>query len=1602
MEQYIPRVTGWRPELVGLHAVSDALIAVAYLAILATLIYTAQKRGRAPRIHWMGLLFVLFIVASALMHFLDLWTLWVPEPWLSGALKAVTALASLAVAFLLIPNLPRVLALKSPLELERMNQDLSRATARLARREQQLADALAIASLGAWEWDLTNDRLTWSDQMFRNYGLEPGGEPPGRAWFRERIHPADLERAEAGLAAALEGEDEYVLEYRIHWEDGSLHFIHSAGRVTRDDAGVPVRAYGTSQDVTAQERARAEAQRREAVLADAQAIAHFGSWEWDVQADRVDWSDELYRIYGYEPGGVDVTFGRYLEHVHPDDRDRVAGMIGSALESAGTFEFEERILRPDGSARVLESKGYAVTEGGRAVRIVGTCHDVTEARASEAARRETEGRFRRIVETAQEGIWTIDEGGVTTYVNDRMAEMLGYRPEEMVGRSFYDFMEEDARVEATRNMERRRQGIEERHEFRLKTRSGTELWTYMATSPLMEDGSFLGALAMVMDVTDLREAERSVRVLARAGEILGTSLEPGVTIQQIADLVVEEAADGCFLDLLDAGGRIERAAWSSSTAELNELSALPRLAPAESGTAHPIVQVMTRGKTVYVPQVDDAWMKTIAISDRHYEHLRSAGLRSFLAVPVSARGRILGALLCLRAGEAAKAFTEMEVGLLEEVGRRTGVALDNARLFETLADSEQRYRFLADHSSDMITGHGPEGICTYASPSARELTGYGPDDLVGRSLGEVLHPEGQEAREEDREALADALQSGRVLTIADRIHTRGGAVRWVEATVRGIYEEESGGPQGYIAITRDITERVLAEEELRRREAQLAEAQAIASMGSWEWDIEADRLTWSDEMHRIYGVEPGSIDLDYETFLAFVAPDERARVDQIVRSAFESGQPFEFEHRIRRDDGGVRTILSRGRVEMDARGRVLSMTGIGQDITDRVAAEENLRRSEENYRMLADYSSDMILRFTPEGICTYASPASLILTGFDPSELVGKNASEFIHDDDLQAVAESRRMLLTSFGPHSVMCRLGRKSGGWIWAESTGQGVRDARTGRVETLVTVVRDVTDSVRAARTIRLLEQVAVAANEAVSVRAAMQSALRLVCDYLDWPAGHVYMPERTARGDMAPTDIWHLDQPDKLAEFRQLTEATRFRLGEGLPGRVLETGRPAWVEDIDAEPGLLRAAALAAAGIRSAFAFPVRAGNETLAVLEFFSTAPGAAEPDLLDVMDNVGTQLGQVLQRQRTETALRASEQQFRALAESAVEAIVTADSENRVTYCNDSVTRLFGWRAEELVGQPLTTLIPERLREAHLTGFKRFVQTRESSIIGRPVELVAMRQDGEEFPIELSLAWWEGSDGLQFAGIIRDITERKKAEESLGEKLEELARSNAELGLFTYVASHDLREPLRTVGSNLQLVMRRLGPDMEEGVRRSIDYALGGVRRMQALIDDLLIYSRVGTEGKPFMPVDAGQALSEAEASLKVAIEESGAGIEAESLPRVLGDQSQIVQLFQNLLSNAIKFQRDGIPPRVRVLAVRAGALWEFSVQDNGIGIDPAYAEHVFTIFQRLQSADRYPGTGIGLAVCRKIVERHGGRIWVEPTAGGGATLRFTLPALRR
>ncbi len=262
------------------------------------------------------------------------------------------------------------------------------------------------------------------------------------------------------------------------------------------------------------------------------------------------------------------------------------------------------------------------------------------------------------------------------------------------------------------------------------------------------------------------------------------------------------------------------------------------------------------------------------------------------------------------------------------------------------------------------------------------------------------------------------------------------------------------------------------------------------------------------------------------------------------------------------------------------------------------------------------------------------------------------------------------------------------------------------------------------------------------------------------------------------------------------------------------------------------------------------------------------------------------------------------------------------------------------------------------------------------------------------------------SDRLQILNLLLSTyetallrnSELAQAREAIEEKAQELTRSNDELEQFAYVVSHDLQEPLRMVESYLRLIEKRYAGKLDEAGHEFIAFAVDGAKRMQTLIHDLITYSRVGTRGKAFSATDLESVLADALANLKIALEECGGKVTHDALPSLSADPTQLLQLFQNLIGNAIKFRRADTSPAIHVSAEKQGAKWLFGIRDNGIGIDPQFFDRIFVVFQRLHERHDYPGTGIGLAVCKKIVERHGGRIWVESKPGEGTTFFFTIP----
>lgn len=358
---------------------------------------------------------------------------------------------------------------------------------------------------------------------------------------------------------------------------------------------------------------------------------------------------------------------------------------------------------------------------------------------------------------------------------------------------------------------------------------------------------------------------------------------------------------------------------------------------------------------------------------------------------------------------------------------------------------------------------------------------------------------------------------------------------------------------------------------------------------------------------------------------------------------------------------------------------------------------------------------------------------------------------------------------------------------------------------------------------------------------------------------------------------------------------------------------------------------------------------------------------------------------------KADEALRGSEARMRGIVELATDAILTVDKEQRIVLYNPAAEKMFGWSAGQMLGERLDTLMPARFRAGHAGHIQRFSEMGTTSRrMGDGTVLYGQRANGEEFPVEASISQLATVDETLFSVILRDVTTRVRDHAAL-------ERSNLDLQQFAFVASHDLKTPLRSIGGFMQILERNYADKLDEKAQSLIRRASAAVHRLDQLTEDLLSYARVNSEVRPFAPVSCGDMAEEVIHLLDAALRHSRAQVTMGELPEVMGDRTQLVQLLLNLVGNGIKYCRDR-EPRVHIAAQRDQQGWVFSVADNGIGIDAKHHEKIFEVFKRLHTQNEYAGTGIGLAVCRRVVERHGGKIWITSVVGEGSTFYFTIP----
>jgi PAS domain S-box-containing protein len=616
----------------------------------------------------------------------------------------------------------------------------------------------------------------------------------------------------------------------------------------------------------------------------------------------------------------------------------------------------------------------------------------------------------------------------------------------------------------------------------------------------------------------------------------------------------------------------------------------------------------------------------------------------------------------------------------------------------------------------------------------------------------------------------------------------------------------------------------------------------------------------------------------------------------------------------------------------------------------RVAERQAAELEESRLAALVERSSDFIITTDPEGKVLYLNQAGKRMVGLeDHPNLQALKREDFIFPDDIPRLNTEVLAVMTRTGHWEGEFRLKNfKTGAAVPVYFSATALLDPATGQPAILAAIGHDITERKKAE----------------LAIQESEQKFRLLVANTPDYA-------------------LYLLDPEGRVITWNEGAEKLKGYTAAEIIGRNYSI----FFTEEDHERGIPQAL-LKEAETKGRATYETRHIRKDGSVFWADSVLTSVVNPE--GRLQGFAKITHDVTERQERAVKLREADLRFRSLVQSSTNAIIIADGQGLILSWNRGARDIFGHEEPEVIGQPLTLIMPERYREAHRAGLRHLFETGVGRLMGQTLELQGLRKNGEEFPIELTLSNWSVEGQTYFGGIIRDITERKK--------VEELLRSNSELQQFANIASHDLQEPLRMVSSYVQLLSARYGDRLDEDARDYIAFAVDGAKRMHQLINALLEYSRVQGRPNPFERVDLNKVFDQVVLDLAMRIQETGAKITHGPLPEVKADTAQMAQLLQNLFVNAMKFRKKDINPVIHLSAAEEKGEWVFTCQDNGIGIDPKYAERIFMIFQRLHHREEYEGTGMGLAICKRIVERHGGRIWVESKPGEGASFRFTFP----
>jgi PAS domain S-box-containing protein len=1344
----------------------------------------------------------------------------------------------------------------------------------------------------------------------------------------------DIEPIRQFFADLPDGGD-FPEEYENTWiaRDGRRSIITWNKSLLRDSAGNIELVVGIGIDVTEQRESENHHQRLTDSFANAQRIAKIGNWNWDAVTRNEWWSDEVYRIVGLEPGSVVASYDRFIERCHPEDREKISMAIRTAQDNLTSYAVIFRIVRPDGTERVVRETGECVLDGnGQLAGLAGTIQDITDQHDAEQALADTARQLEAAVRLTRLGSWEWNPATDRLSMSDQTLQICGLDAQHCeVDNDFVMAMIPDEEREEIRKMmaEAISSGEAYTHNYHIVRPSGDKRSVLEHGKASRDDAT--GEIRLLGTILDITEQQRTGEELARTLQRLGDS-------QRAARIGSWEWDAETDRD------------WWSEQQKMNY------------GIREPAGFVHGEYYLEFAHPDDRPLAEEAVVSA-----LKNAGQMNFEFRTIGADGveRVLWIF--------GMTETDDEGRVVRAYGTTQDIT-DRRKMEKALQESEARLRGLFDHAPVGIGLSDTGGHLIQVNDSFASLLGYKPDEMLDLTYRDVTHPDHLAPSAWQMQQ----LQSGEASTVSiEKIFVRkDGTGVWGNRT-QTLVRDKNGQPLFHVVIVEDIDDRKRAEAALARATTRLEEAHRIADLGHWEWLPDSENSVWSDQMFRIYGMEPGEIQSTHDSFFSMLHEEDRDAIAETMARTLETGEPYETEFRIIRIDGTVRHVFERAERYTDERTGRQSIRGVMQDITDRKAVEEELRETadklEKSQRIAKigswvweiaedkEWWSDQIYRMF--GL----EPGSVVMDGY--------GFLDYVHPEDRKRVRRAQDRSLSEGVPYAVEYRLQRADGREIIVSEHGEMEFDA-DGNPLRMRGTAQDITERKKAEQVLRETTE----RLEEAQRLGLMGSWTWYPEEDVEWWSDQQYRIFGLESGTAIPNAWAFLNHVHP--EDREYAEEIQRHAVEALEPFSLEYRiiRPDGTERVVIEQG--------------EWVADDRAGN-----------------PHWRGIVQDI-------TERKAIEDKLRETSEDLKETQRIGKLGSWAWDIREDKEWWSEEIYRMLGM---EIVNDPRGG--HDFLDYVHPADRERISAALAQSIeedVPYAAEYRVTGADGRKlvFSEHAETEFDRNGKAVRMRGTTQDITQIKRIEQQLAElnvELEqrvqertaelrtaqtELLKSErlATLGQLTATVSHELRNPLGSMRSSIYVVAHKV-ESQDKQLQAAIERINRNITRCDQIIDELLDYTRI--RDLELNPTNIDNWLAGI-------IDEQHVphGVKVERFLKAPGvlvpvDTDRLRRAFINLFENACQAATEmpgrDAPARDATVSVTTSVrqdIFEIAVSDNGYGILP---ENRDKIFEPLFSTKNF-GVGLGLPTVKQIMEQHGGGIEINDNPGGGAIFALWLP----